>query len=42
MNPSKHRSIIGLVVVGALAWLMSTAAAVAQVEQAHLRIDGMT
>ncbi len=42
MNPKKTRSAVGLVALALLAWMVTATAAVAQVEQAHLRIDGMT
>ncbi len=42
MNLRKTRSIIGLGALALIAWMVTATAALAQVEQAHLRIDGMT
>jgi len=42
MNRSTRRPVVGLVALAAIAWLVGVGAALAQVEQAHLRIDGMT
>lgn len=42
MTGRKTRAAGGFALFVLLAWLLASSAALAQVEQAHLRIDGMT
>jgi hypothetical protein len=42
MHRRKSRTAVPLTLIGLVAWLLVSTIALAQVEQAHLRIDGMT
>ena len=42
MSPKKTRAAVGIVAFAMIAGLVAGTAALAQVEQTHLRIDGMT